>query len=296
MSNCYISEKIEKSSHRSCCDNAFMGRSHSTSAIAFFLAMLAFFPAIVEQVFNTSDPYLLILIGITITGASLIPDMDNTSSTIRNSLGPIGTVASEGIRLTSVMLQTTIRTRRDDKDPNPHRGAFHTIPAGLLVGFLGFFVTGFGESFYNLPILGQITLGGIFGVLTVSTMLYLALSALNKPLMNKIAGKSPLGDLLNFSISFLICAFLYSNAEIAIGWQWLGIALFIGHFLHIFGDCFTVAGCPILFPASFFLKGKFWWNTRFTSIKAGGTIENVVFVPFFIIVSVISSARLLGFY
>jgi hypothetical protein len=43
---------------------------------------------------------------------------------------------------------------------------------------------------------------------------------------------------------------------------------------------------PVLFPIP--IKGHLWWHVRLLPIKAGGVIENFVFIPFFIIVILIS--------
>lgn len=295
MSNCYLSHRIDLAGGRRYCDGGFMGRTHVSSAVAIFLACTAFIPALTNEVLGTDNIWLIIMAAIATAGASLIPDLDNTSSTARNSLGPVGHIFSEIIRALSVFLQTFIRTSRDSPDPNPHRGAAHTIPAALFFGGVVLGLTKLGGKI-TFPVVGEIIYGNLAAIIVIFAMLHLALSGLVKPFMKDISNSTPLGELASFALSLTITLFLYSQAPNEQGYWWLGVAIFSGCVIHILGDCFTTAGAPILFPVSVFLKGKFWWNTRFLPIKAGGAIENVVFVPFFVLVILISFLRIIGLF
>lgn len=272
-----------------------MGRTHVTSAIALFLACFAFLPAFSKQLLGTENLWLITMAAVAAAGGSLLPDLDNTSSTARNSLGPVGHIVSEAIRALSVFLQTFIRTSRDDAEPNPHRGAAHTIPAAILFGGGAIALTKIGGE-VKLPVLGVTPWGDVAAILVIFAMLHLALSGLVKPLMKQIGNSSPIGELASFGLSLAISVLLYIQAPNNAGYWWLGVSIAFGVFIHILGDCFTTAGAPILFPISALFKGKFWWNTRFTSIKAGGVTESVLFVPLFILLALISSLRLLGLY
>lgn len=294
MSNCYLSHKVNTAAaDRPHDEGGFMGRTHATSAVAIFLACTAFLPALTQQALGTTNIWIVIMAAIATAGASLVPDLDNTSSTARNSLGPVGHIFSEAVRALSVFVQTFLRTSKDDPDPNPHRGAAHTIPAALLFGGGVYALTKIGKE-VSLPVIGDTTWGHVAAILTIFTMLHLALSGLVKPFMKNLGDSTPLGELVSFALSFAVAVALYMQAPHDQGFWWLGVAVFAGCVIHIIGDCFTTAGAPLLFPLSAFLKGKFWWNTRFLSIKAGGAVENVVFVPFFILVIVISALRLVG--
>lgn len=290
MADCYIGSKVHSPERRRS-DAAFMGRTHATSAVALFLGFIAFFPLLTEKVLGTNNFWLVLAAAITAAGASLLPDLDNTSSTARNSLGPVGHVCSEAFRALSVVIQTSVRTGRDAKEPNPHRGALHTIPAALLFGAAALFATRLGGE-VNLPLLGETPWGGVAAMVTVFITCHLALSGLFKPFMNKVADSSPVGELVELGLSAVVAVGLYTQFPAATDYWWLGVAVFVGYAVHILGDCFTTAGCPVLFPIP--RKGKLWYNVRFLSIKAGGTVENVLFVPFFTIVIAISSLRIIG--
>jgi membrane-bound metal-dependent hydrolase YbcI (DUF457 family) len=293
MSDCFLSEKARhaRTTHRCCSDSGFMGRTHATSALAALMAVVAFLPIEARHILGVTGFFLIFLAAVNIVGASLIPDLDNTSSTARNSLGIIGEILSTIIRSLSEFLQTTIRTSRDKKDADPHRGAFHTIPAAALTGLLAWFATR--ASFpLHLPLMGNRTLGFFLAIVITSIMLYLALSGLAKPLLKTLESRGNVGDMAVLVLSFIISYFLFRKVSSHTNFEWLGIAIFLGGAIHIFGDCFTTSGAPILFPLSALLKGKFWWNTRFLPIKAGGAFENFVFVPFFVIVTVISLIKL----
>ena len=272
-----------------------MGKTHATSAIALFLACVAFAPSLTERALGTNDLWIVLMAAVVTAGASLIPDLDNTSSTARNSLGPVGHIASEAIRAASVFIQTFIRTSRDSDEPNAHRGAAHTIPAAALFGGLAVGLTSF-KGEVTLPLLGALSYGDIVAILVVFIMCHLALSGLFKPFMRKLGDSTPLGELFSFALSLAIAVVLYVQAPTEQGFWWLGVAIFVGCVVHILGDCFTTAGAPILFPLSAFLKGKFWWTTRFTSIKAGGVVEKVIFVPVFLFIIAIASLRIVGVY
>lgn len=292
MADCYLSSKVHNEARHNC-DGGFMGRTHATSAVALFLACIAFLPVFTEQALRSNNFWIVLATAVTVAGASLLPDLDNTSSTARNSLGPVGHIFSEGLRALSVVIQTTIRTSRDDKDPNPHRGAMHTIPAAAAFGAAAFFSTKIGGD-VTLPILGEIAWGGIAAIVTIFVTCHLALSSLAKPLMDQISDSSPLGELFEFLLSLTIAVALFTQFPKDTDYWWLGVAVFVGYMVHIIGDCFTTAGCPVLFPLP--RKGKLWYNVRFLSIKAGGTVENVLFVPFFSLVIIVSSLRVLGIF
>lgn len=291
MHDCYLSEQVNKD--RADLDGAFMGRTHATSAVAIFLMGVAFFPLVTEQLLGTDNIWLVVLAAIATAGASLLPDLDNTSSTSRNSLGPVGHIASEAFRVISTVVQTTIRTARDDAEPNPHRGFFHTIPASALVGAAIYFTTKMSGN-VELPILGEMTYGHLMALLFSFMLFHLAVSGLAKPFMKKLGKQSVLGEGTTFLFSFAVVAAIFTQLPETVTYEWLGMAVFVGCVIHILGDAFTTSGVPILFPIP--RKGKMWWMVRLTSIKAGGVVENVLFVPFFTLLIMVSALRIFGIF
>ena len=111
-------------------DAAFMGHTHVLSALGVVLTYFAFTHGL-----RTSFAAIA-LFTLNAAGASLANDLDNTASTSKSSLGIIGDIVSAVFRAVSRVVQTALRTRRDDATPNPHRGFFHTAVAASLIGFL----------------------------------------------------------------------------------------------------------------------------------------------------------------
>lgn len=272
-------------------DHAFMGATHALSGIAVFLMLVAFLPQYVYAAIGTSVIWVIVLMAITTAGAALLPDLDNTSSTARNSLGPLGIGLSYIFRGSSTFLQTTIRTKRDDPSPNPHRGAWHTIPLSLLLGFLVYLGTQIGGDI-KLPFVGDVTGGYIFALGVSFLLTHLALSGLAKSAMKKIKKSSAIGEFIALLVSFSLNLAIFINIPTETSFWWLGVSVALGCIVHILGDAFTTAGVPLLFPLSAFIKGKFWWTTRFTTIKAGGVVEQYLFLPGFAILIVVALIKI----
>lgn len=289
MSSCYINSKLEERSFK---DRAFMGATHAMSGVALFLAIAAFAPDFTEKALGTSVIWVIILGALVTAGAALLPDLDNTTSTAKNSLGPLGLILSYFFRTSSAIIQTVVRTPRDDPEPNPHRGAWHTIPAAALLGYLTYLGTKIGGS-VDIPLIGTITGGGVFALVIAFLMTHLALSGLASSFMKKIKKSSAIGELVALAISFTLTALIFVNIPTDISFWWLGVSVGFGMFVHVLGDSMTTAGVPILFPLSAIIKGKFWWTTRFLTIKAGGIVENTIFLPGFTILSIVSIVKIL---
>lgn len=273
-------------------DDGFMGYTHAISALGITLACIAFVPGVVVNVLNTHNGWVFAAAILAATGSVLIPDLDNTSSRAKSDLGPFGIVLSGLFRTTSTVLQTTIRTKRDDPDPNPHRGAWHTLPACLLLGFIVWMLTRI-EGNITLPFLDNITWGAFFAFLILAVLVHLTLSTLMKEAMDKIKKSVAIGEIVALTVSAIIAVLIMTNIPVETDFWWLGVAVAFGSAIHVLGDCFTTAGAPILFPLSAVLRGKFWWTTRFLPIKAGGPVENYLFVPAFLVLSLVSLGKII---
>ena len=274
-------------------DSGFMGVTHALSVLAASLMLLAFAPAFMTGLLKTNDTAALILFVIVSIGAGNLPDLDNTHSRAKSDLGMFGVPVSAFFRTTSVIAQSAIRTKRDDPTPNPHRGAWHTIPAAMLLGGLTFFGTRI-ESKITLPVLGETTWGYIVALVIAFILTHLMLSTLAKKMMDKVRKSNAVGEMIALAISSFVTFSLMRMISNGSGdFWWLGIAVAFGMSIHVLGDCFTTAGAPIFFPITGLVRGKFWWTTRFLPIKAGGPFENYVFVPVFVILSVVGIAKIL---
>lgn len=273
-------------------DFAFMGVTHALSVLGVALMLIGFAPDLMSKVLTTSHGAVLAIFVLTAIGAGNLPDLDNTQSRAKNDLGPAGAILSVIFRSTSTILQTTIRTKRDDPNPNPHRGAWHTIPAALLLGFLVLLGTRIPGK-VALPLIGETTWGGVFGIFIAFVLTHLTLSTLAKKGMDKIKKSNAVGEIIAIAVSVTLTLTLMAMIPTGTGFLWLGVAVAFGMTIHILGDCFTTAGAPIFFPLSGFIKGKFWWTTRFLPIKAGGPFESYVFVPIFTLLAIIGSAKII---
>lgn len=276
---------------RSDSSSGFMGYTHALSAFAVVLAVLAFAPQVFKGVIDVKSIPVVLMFVFTAVGASMVPDLDNTASRAKSDLGFFGVLLSGVFRVSSSVIQTTIRTKRDDPEPNPHRGFWHTIPAALLLGGLVVLGTNV-KGHLTLPFAEKITWGDVIGLVVVFLMVHLTLSSIGKGVMDKIKKSNAIGEFIALGISIVITYSLFVLIPGDLSLWWLGVAVAGGMLIHIVGDTFTTAGTPILFPLSAVVKGKFWWTTRFLKIKAGGAFENIIFVPAFSIIIVVSLIKI----
>lgn len=288
--NCYrheLKNKIDKKPN----DKAFMGYTHALSGVAVAMALIAFFPDFLSQILMTTSAWVFIQFIFATTGAAMIPDLDNSASRAKSDLGPFGVILSTVFRTTSAIIQTTIRTKRDDPEPNPHRGFWHTIPAALLLGFLVYLGTRMGGEI-SVPLLGTITWGTLFALFITFVLMHLTLSTLAKEFMDKVKKSNATGEIVAIAISLILSVILFVNLPTDIDFWWLGVSVAFGMFVHLFFDGFTTAGVALGFPLTAITHGKFWWTFRFTKMKAGGVAEKMLVVPLFTVIIVISFVKI----
>lgn len=266
-------------------DKGFMGATHALSALAIFLLVVAVFPAVLTTIYGKVTISALLAICINIIAGSLNNDLDNTNSTAESSLGILGSVLSFFYRSSSAIIQTTIRTSRDDSDPNPHRGLYHTIPGCAIVGGLLIAATSIPGTM-TLPIVENVSYGWIAAFIVTWCSLQMAMTGLAKSTVKSIKKSKATGDLIFAAICFVLVGMLFINLTKTTNFAWVGISVAIGMVIHIFGDMFTTYGNPTLFPIPW--RGKLWWRFRILPIHAGGVIENYVFIPLFSLISIAS--------
>lgn len=269
----------------------FMGLTHALSAVAAVGLITVFAPQFMLWLTGTESIPLYVLSLFVIAGGALVPDLDNTSSTAKSALGPLGNAVSVAFRSSSRAIQTTIRTRRDDPDPNPHRGAWHSPIFCIALAYIVYI---FAKVPIKMPtpLLKTYTVGEVFTVLFTSTLILIGFSGLFKKIMKSIKSKGGalFGDILAFAVSFAFTVSLYSLCPADINPMWLPVSFYIGMVIHHIGDGFTTAGCPFLAPIPF--RGKLWWNFRIPPhIRAGGAAENYLFIPLFIFIIAASALR-----
>lgn len=264
-------------------DDGFMGRTHALSALAVVLSVFAFVPGLFYKFSNNHITALvmLTLVALVTSGGALLPDLDNTNSSAKSQLGLIGDILSVFMRATAPVIKTAIHSKYDNNLENPHRSFYHTTVSALLFGGLFSFLC---SPLVNINVFGKFTLTGrIMAIILAFIAIDLCLSTVigsiwsSKNIIQIIAS---LG--CSLGISFALLHFMPKTVPYTI----VGVALGAGWFIHCLGDCFTTAGTPLLWPLK--IKGKMWYDIRFLKIKAGGMIENFVFTPLFITISIIA--------
>lgn len=269
-----------------------MGVTHAVSGIAVALAVIAFAPGFTTDLLGPMTAALVILITLVMAGAALLPDLDNSASSARSTMGIFGAALSSIFRGSSLALQTLIRTRKDDPTPDPHRGFWHTMPAAALMGLLVWLGTRIpGEL--QLPLVGTITWGGVFALAFATLMVHLALTTVAKKYIRPLRKIPVIGEAASLLLSLIVTVALFAFLPASDSYLWLALSVAVGMAVHDIGDAFTTAGSPILFPLTVFTRKRFWWKTRFTSMKAGGAVENYVMLPLFVLLAAGSVVKLI---
>lgn len=287
-------QNLEKIKNRNKSDSAFMGFTHSISAIALSLTLIAFFSTTVALVLGTSNPWVFIMVTLVAAGFALVPDLDNSASTVKSAFGIVGSALSVVFRSSALVVQTVIRKKADDANPDPHRGFWHTIPASLLIGAIVYGITRISGT-VTLPWLGEFPTGTALGFLVAFCAMHLMFAGVFKSTVKKVKKLGgPLGSLLAFFMSATTTVVLMANIPSELDMWWLGVACAFGCIAHILGDMFTKAGVPIFWPIIGLWKKKMWWKTRFPlNVEAGGDFESKILAPLFILVIVGMSIKIL---
>lgn len=280
-------EHLEKIRNRNSSDRAFMGFTHSISAIALSFTLIAFFSTTVAMVLGSDSPWVFLMATLVAAGFALVPDLDNSASTVKSAFGFVGSALSVVFRSTALVVQTVVRKKADDAEPDPHRGFWHTIPSALLIGLMVYGITRIGGT-VDLPWLGEFTTGTALGFLVAFGAIHLMFAGVFKKSVKKVKKLGgPLGSLLAFVMSALTTIVLMANIPSELDMWWLGVACAFGCIAHILGDMFTKAGVPIFWPIIGLWKRKMWWKTRFlVTIEAGSDVESKFIAPMFVVISV----------
>lgn len=219
-----------------------MGRAHTLSGAAVWAVSA---PAIATTTgLFTLTPLTWVAGSLLCAGAALAPDLDHPgNSSASNSIKPITGWLSQLVHLVSF----------------GHRKGTHSFVGiaiatliTLLVartGTIGAFIMAFFLAAFTAKALGvgRLFPKGLFRTLSISTLSLIAAAA-------TIA-------VADGNYGFLIAA------------------VAIGTFVHVVGDCITVAGVPWLFP----LTSR---SFRIATLSAGGPTERYILTPLFILVFV----------
>lgn len=185
-----------------------MGRTHALTGAAAWLAVA---PPVAASTGVSLDASTLAVGALVTAGASLMPDLDHSQSTIARALGPPSQLLA--------MLIAAIA--------GGHRQATHSLAFAALAGIA--------------VAVGQATpAGDIVGAVVVALCAGLAVRAFGPG-----RARGVLGETLLVTVA-LILAWLSFGAASSLAW--LPVAVAGGVLLHVLGDLLTPEGVPLLWP------------------------------------------------
>lgn len=246
---------------------ALMGPAHASSGMGIFMLILGLFPTFVYFLGGGTSPILMLGMGLVFIGSSLIPDFDNTKAKIISALGFSGPIISDGFRASSKVVQSIVRTKKDDASPNPHRGFWHTIVGSLTLGGLVYLMSLISFPLSIDAIDYSTTLGNVLIFLVVLALTHVTLSVVGIDLIKKMSKNDKHNELISLVLSLVLTSLVFAFGD-ADTYHWVGWSIAGGMIAHILGDCLTKAGVPIFFPLPALTKGKAWWKTRFATFSA----------------------------
>lgn len=225
-----------------------MGRTHAVSGWAAATLTL--------PLLNVTDPRIVLALSMAAAGATLLPDLDSTTSTMARSLGPVTHYLSRLVRWSSRRAWAWTATDYDRADPRRdvgHRHLSHTLPACLLAGVMAWVVTvgaGFG--------LGKI-LVGVEAQVVSSVAAGLVCGALAVPAARYVLAALPgVGEALARQASPAV------GGVVALVGAWgqvsavtVGVVVAVGAVVGVLGDWLTPHGVPVTWPVV--VRGKRWW-------------------------------------
>ena len=262
-----------------------MGKSHamSGSAIALTGAALSIGPIAVGQ----QDLAVILLYTSVFIGGALWCDWDSNSATVVHAFGAFGKMIHELVNAIGLFVYNLTKSKRDEVKNNGHRTFFHTPIAAILTGAI---ISGLVSIPGHVALWGKhFTIGQVIALFIMWAFLHVGVTAIFEKTVKK--AKKRLGVYLIMAISLVVTGvvsfFLPENDQ----YWWLGLAAGGGMLVHILGDLPTKMGVPFLWPIK--IRGKRWYDISipsFMRFKAGGSFEQAVLFPLFLVISCISLA------
>jgi membrane-bound metal-dependent hydrolase YbcI (DUF457 family) len=260
-----------------------MGRSHALSGAATWLAG----SWVMEQFFDYHQSPLYVALGTAMcAGGALLPDLDLSGkvttgqggATVAHTFGPVSMFISEVIEKVSLGIYTATRLSHDPKRDYGHRTFTHTLPFVVLMGW------------------GCTFLCQRFGKWAVLPILFLMIGLALRGVFEHWAKRA------GWVITTLLAAggayYTFLNLDAGRGYPLIGFAVGVGCFVHLMGDIITSAGVPILWPIPTGFKHVRLWRMigvpNAMAVEVGGKVERIVLSGAFILISLASSAALVG--
>lgn len=267
---------------------ALMGPAHASSAMGLFMLFLGLFPTTVYYLAGGSDPLLMIGMALVFVGGAMIPDFDNTRAKIISIMGISGPIISTLFRESSRLIQSVIRTSKDDSTPNPHRGFWHSIAGALTLGLIVWSLSLITYGWDIDAIDRKLTVGYIVTFLVVASLIHVTLCVLGEKLLKKINKNAKLEELVSIVLSVVLTLVIFTFSGDGRDFRWVGWAVAGGMIAHVLGDALTKQGVPIFFPLPALIKSKrkAWWMTRFARFSADDELLNKAVAVWSVIASI----------
>lgn len=256
-----------------------MGPTHAMSGAAVWLTGAAF-----GATWAGSGSIPVAVAGAAIMGgASLLPDIDSPGSistrdgaTAVRAFGALGEAIGHTVNAVSVVIYNLTATRKDGTRTHGHRTLTHTLAFAIFMSVLVALGAG---STTEFTLLGDTwTTGKAFTFFLMWAMLHLALFGLFEKWTKKQRKKYSLLGVAVVSLAMTLTTVAMLPAT---GYPWLGLCIGGGCLVHTLGDAITKQGSPLLWPIP--IRGKTWYEITlpsFLRIRAGGTFEHAVLLPF----------------
>lgn len=268
----------------------FMARTHAMlSIILMAICMLIPLDLFKKTFWVLKEDILLFIVAlIMLTGASLMPDLDNNISAAQNRSGVLGSIFTIFMQSTSSIMWTVYHWK-DQKPISQHRYLWHTPFVGIgltLLLYLGLpnydftIFQGISQSIRNKEF-GQFILNNatLFLFIILAFMSVLIGSSIILSRLDKfITIPWPIKYILPAASLIYIFTTTFSNLKI------LGFCIGMGYLFHILEDFFADSGVPLIWPIPAFWCKQIWWRAKFPiTVKTGGLANTIIdFVSFFI--------------
>lgn len=266
----------------------FSGITHVLLAITLFLVVLLFPVSIVSDFISlalSNTLYFLIFLFI-LSGASLLPDLDNDESTAGYHLGIIGSIIKTFMKTTAFVVYSLYNLPNDRPPKSMHRLLWHTPFVAILILIYFIYFTPQGDISYWSVLVGAfknkdfadlfinhtsttltIILAYICGKLGSNILLYWVLKLL--PIKRYI--KSLISSIIPLIILFYLLVIPISQLK------YIGIAIGLGYLFHIIGDLISQGSVPVHWPIPY--KKQAWHNPWILGpfqIRTGGIVNTIL--------------------
>lgn len=235
-----------------------MGPTHAMSGACFWLVGAAPVAALLGQPLTGAQ----VAVGTGVcAGAAMASDIDEPSSTVSRSMGPLTEGLAHVVSGLSVAYYNATRTERDGPSHDGHRKLTHTAAFAIAMGF------------------GTAALCGWGGQWAAIGVLFFSLSLAIRGLMHNWAKRN--GWLGVTAASAIVSWYVGTQLPNESYW-WLCFAVTAGILFHQVMDCPTKDGCPMGAPF-LVINGKRWWDVAppgFMRFRASGPMDGFLMSVF----------------